>query len=428
MNELIEATGKGGTRTGNQSHDDIVAYIEMLYKDRHLIADAYCGGTVGLTEQNQKSVRRLQQFRVMRPDGMREESFRLGSTLSKHLDEVFQRFRNYTVSSNFADQIYRLSTLVEEFSKARDEGRTDDQEIYLSDFDAAVFEMSEEVDGLLMCVRMLTDNNFANVQTYKEKLRQNDYYLSLMKKIDDTLTALQNRDFLDVLESSLAFEPLNTVYYRHIVDRLSGWRAILLDITSVLKAFLDKERKIGQVAKRIRSMGLFLQKNPGYQPRDAEEYPYIPDWAYLSSGIAITASPDLSRDEISEGLIDTARTIPSLNAVPRKVRSVGVLIEDDAVEVVEIKVTPVEAAIINYLKAANDSEKPVSAREFLASTPALATIDPKITLLCLMSTIDSRKNAGAPLIDGLTITRMTEPEDLRSGNVLVWDISACKRA
>jgi hypothetical protein len=110
------------------------------------------------------------------------------------------------------------------------------------------------------------------------------------------------------------------------------------------------------------------------------------------------------------------------------VRSVGVLIEDDAVEVVEIKVTPVEAAIINYLKAANDSEKPVSAREFLASTPALATIDPKITLLCLMSTIDSRKNAGAPLIDGLTITRMTEPEDVRSGNVLVWDISACKRA
>lgn len=427
MNALVDNL-VNGTRLANQSHDDIVSYIEMLYKDRHLIAGTYCSGTVGLTEQNVKSVRRLQQFRVMRPDGMQEESFRLGSTLSKHLDEVFQRFRNYTVSSNFADQIYRLSTLVEEFSKARDEGRVHDQEIYLSDFDAAVFDMSEEVDSLLMRVRMLTDNNFANVQTYKEKLRQNDHYLSLMKKIDDTLAALQNRDFLDVLESSLAFDPLNTVYYRHIVDRLSGWRAVLLDITSILKAFLDKERKIGQVAKRIRTMGLFLQKNPGYQPRDAEEYPYIPDWAYLASGIAISASPDLARDEVSEGLIEIARTVPSLNAAPRKERRAGVLIDDDAADVMEIKVTPVEAAIINYLKAANESVKPLSARDFLAGIPELTTIDPKITLLCLMSTIDSRKNAGAPLIDGLVISRMTEPEDLRSGNVVVWDISACKRA
>lgn len=428
MNELIQATGKGSSRRGNQSHDDIVAYIEMLYKDRHIIADTYCEGALGLTEQNQKSVRRLQQFRVMRPEGSRDESFRLGITLSKHLDEVFQRLRNYTVSSNWADQIHRLSKLVEEYSIARDEGRIDDQENYLSDFDGAAFEISEEVESLLMHARMSTENNFANVQTYKEKLRQNEHFLTLMKKVDNTLNSLQDRAFLDLLESSLAFEPLSIVYYRHIVDRLHGWGAILLDITSVLKAFLNKEREIGQVAKRIRSMGLFLQKNPGYQPRDAEEYPYIPDWAYLSSGIAITASPDLSRDEVSESLIETARTIPSLNAAPRRVRSAGVLIEDQSVEVMEVKVTPVEAAIINYLKAANVSHKPVSAIEFLAATPELESIDPKISLLCLMSTIDSRKNAGAPLIDGLTITRMTEAEDPRSGNVLVWDISACKRA
>ncbi|WP_338924138.1 hypothetical protein V0M98_38635 (plasmid) [Pseudomonas silesiensis] len=427
MSEFLDVP-MGGSRRATKSHEDIVAYIDMLYKERHLIAETYCGGRVELTEQNQKRVRRLQQFRVLRPEGTREESFRLGITLNKHLDEVFQRLANYAVGSNFADQIQRLSRLVEEFGMARDEGRVDDQENYLSDFDAAAFEISEEVDALLMHARMSTDNNFANVQTYKEKLRQNEHFLTLMNKVSGTLVALQDRSFLDMLESTLAFEPLNTTYYRHIVDRLPGWRAILLDITSVLKTFLDKERKIGEAAKKIRTMALYLQKNPGYQPRDAEEYALIPDWAYLAPGITINAYPDLSRDDIRENLIETARTIPSLTAAPRKARSAGVLVHDDVVEVMEVKVTAVEAAIINFLRAANDSITPVSAREFLASTPALASIDPKISLLCLMSTIDSRRNSGARLIDGLTITRKTEAEDARSGNVQVWDICACKRA
>lgn len=423
--ELIEVRRNSGMA---QSHDDIVSFIEMLHKDRHLIADAYCNGTIELTETNQKAVRRLQQFRVMRPDGVRDESFRLGSTLSKHLDEVFQRYRNFTVSANFADQTARLSQLVEEFSKVRDEGRSDDQDIYLSDFDAAVFEMSEEVSSLLTRVRTLVDNNFANVKTHAEKLRQNEFYLAQMNKIDAALSALQSRHFLDLLESSLTLEPLNTVYYRHIVDNLSEWRAILLDITSVLKAFLDKTREIEPKARRIRAMALFLQKNPGYQPRDVEDYPYIPEWAYLHEGIAISPAPDLARDEVSEGLIEVARSIPSATLTPRQTRGAGSLLEDDQPKTVEIEITPIQAAIINYLRTANGSKAPVSAREFLAQDQKLSHIDPKISLLCLMSILDNHANAGAPLIDGLTIERkVLQGDDPRSGNLKVEDIWAWKK-
>lgn len=423
--ELIEGRRNSGMA---QNHDDIVSFIEMLHKDRHLIADAYCGGTVTLTDTNRNAVRRLQQFRVMRPDGSREESFRLGSSLSKHLDEVFRRHRNYSVSTNFGDQSARLSKLVEEYSTARDEGRTEDQENYLSDFDAAVFELSEEASNLLMRVRTLTDNNFANVKTHAEKLRQNEFYLAQMNKIDAALTDLQNRAFLDLLESSLTLEPLNTVYYRHIVDNLSEWRAILLDITSVLKAFLEKTREIQPKARRIRAMALFLQKNPGYQPGDVEDYPYVPEWAYLHAGIAISPWPDMGRDEISENLIEVARSIPSLNVAPRKARGAGRLLEDQPQKVVEIQVTPIQASIINYLRAANESTQPISAREYLAMDPLLNHIDPKISLLCLMSTLDNHANAGAPLIDGLTIKRhLFENDDPRSGNLQVEDISAWKR-
>ncbi|WP_274645015.1 hypothetical protein [Pseudomonas serbica] len=412
----------------SQSHDDIVNFIEMLHKDRHLIAQAYCDGKVTLTDTNLKAVRRLQQFRVMRPDGSREDTFRLGPSLSKHLDEVFRRHRNFSVSINFGEQSASLSKLVEEYSNARDEGRTEDQENYLSDFDAAVFELSEEASNLLMRVRTLTDNNFANVKTHAEKLRQNEYYLAQMNRIDAALTDLQSRDFLDLLESSLTLEPLNTVYYRHIVDNLSEWRAILLDITSVLKAFLEKTREIQPKARRIRAMALFLQKNPGYQPRDVEEYPYIPEWAYLHGGIAIAPWPDMGRDDITENLIEVARSIPSLTAVPSRQRSAGVLLDDEQKRVVEIQVTPIQAAIINYLRTANESKKPISAREFLANDPLLSHIEPKISLLCLMSTLDNHTNAGAPLIAGLTIERhLFENDDPRSGNLQVEDISAWKR-
>ena len=83
----------------SHSAASIVAYLELLHASRHLIATAYTDGGVTLDEDNRRRVGRLQQHRVLVP--YLQDDFRLSPSLGRHLDEVFQRQRSYTVGANF---------------------------------------------------------------------------------------------------------------------------------------------------------------------------------------------------------------------------------------------------------------------------------------------------------------------------------------
>ncbi|MEO6321935.1 MAG: hypothetical protein ABIR56_14710 [Polaromonas sp.] len=244
----------------SQSVASIVAYLELLHANRHLVAAAYSHGGVAMDEDNQRRVRQLQQHRVLVP--YLQDDFRLSPRLGRHLDEVLQRQRSYAVGANFGELINRLAQLIAEYVNASHEGRLEDQDEYQSEFDIGVFELASLVGDELLNLRVITENQFANVSTLAEKRRQNEFYLNRAEKIGETIALLESEGLLGTLTGSSLLKPLLDVYQHQVLSRLPQWRATHMDITAVLKAYLYRLRQVEPNARRIRAFAHFLRKHP----------------------------------------------------------------------------------------------------------------------------------------------------------------------
>lgn len=201
---------------------------------------AYHRGSVDKSDdpEDGRGLYRLNQARILVP--YHEGTYRLATSLAKHLDEVLQIERLYSVvGTNVAELAERLLGIVNLVAHAAFEARTDDVDRYIDEFDRAVFELADSVTGALQYLRILFDNNFANVSTYAEKRRQNEYYLERVKRISQALRALQSNNLIHVLESTPEGERLLETYRSQIANHLSEWRSQLLDITAILRDYLS---------------------------------------------------------------------------------------------------------------------------------------------------------------------------------------------
>lgn len=414
----------------NSDYQDIVSYIEHLHSSRHLIAQAYCDGSIDILEENSRLLRQLQQIRVMRNNVNREESLRLSSVMMKMLDQAVHRVRTMKGSTNLNDHISRMYTLAEGYLKAGIEGRLEDQEVYSSDFDLAAYDVAEEVDVMLMHVDTMAHNNFANVSSYSEKIRQNEHYLKEMKRLVDAMGILNDPALIDILESSLDLQPLSLVYSSHILNNMHKWRAKLLDIIAHLERYMHKVREIEPKARRIRVFSMFFHRHPEYNPRETEEYPHIPEWAYRHEGLDINPVPDVLNEEQAEPLIPIAYSIERADSITTKVRQGGMLIDDDEdlEQVVYIQPTPFEEAVHQLVHHARTTGTEVSAKAFFASNPLVNEIAGRVTLICLASLLDNSPKSSLFGFDDLTVKREVEQElDPASGNVFIEDFKLCLR-
>lgn len=411
----------------SQSADSIIAYIELLHSNRHLIASAYCNGGVGLNEDNQRRVRQLQQHRVLIP--YIQDEFRLSPSLSRHMDEVFQRQRSYAVGANFGELINRLPQLIDEFISASHDNRQDDQDMYAADFDVGVFELATLVSTELLGLRVITENQFANVRTVAEKQRQNDFYLKRAQTIGHALSLLENEALLELLGDSALLKPLNIVYQHQILIKMQEWRATHRDITSVLKAFHYRFREIEPEARRLRAFAHFLRKNPDYQIPDQNILQSLPDWASRFAGISLKAHPDISVSNTREELAEIAQAIPAAKVTIVKERPAGRMLDgaqDSRVVIIQPK--PVQIAFHRYIDFSEHAVVPVSAIAWKRSQQEFESLDDEAWLLYV---IHSTQMTGVGLyarLRKLHIRRVEAPgRHPRSGNIVITDIELWKK-
>lgn len=411
----------------NSNHQDIVNFIESIYASRHLVAQAYCEGAVDIIDDNQKRLRELQQLRVMRPD-VKSESLRLSSGMMKLFDQVLQRARSLSISSNFSEQMHRLSTLTEGFQTASHDGRLDDQEMYASDFDLAAYDISEEVEYMLLHVNTMAQNNFASTSSYVERVRQNDHYLAQMKKLVRTLSSLQDDVLMENLDSNFESKVLSQLYHHHILGRLSNWRSMLLNIISHLEQYLNKLRSVEPNAKRIRSFSMFLHQHPEYTPRDLDDYPEVPEWAYRHEGISIRAYPDIHDEDHIQDLAMIAKSIAGPAEQKTKKREAGVLVLDTEPLVTELKPTPFEHMVYGYFQEAKTSKTPRSAVEFFGQSEHLESSDIGLALMCFASLLEVPTRAMEMGANELEITAVIHADaGIYNGNVTVTDFLSCQK-
>lgn len=410
----------------NSYVQDVIAFIDALHESKHLIAQAYADGSVELDDFSQKKLRRLQQLQAMRPDPMRENSLRLSGNMVKVLDQAVERVRNLKVSVNFSEQIARLSTLADEYQHAFIEDRPDDQDDYANEFDSAAFEISDEVEGMLVHVRSMVDNNFANVTTYGEKLRQNAHYMAQLKKLAETLVALESEHLKDQLDSSLDFELLRVLYFRHILRNMSNWRSILLDIATLMENYLSRLRRIEPMARSIRMMHMWFRKHPEYAPKDVEEYPEIPLWSLKCEGLALSPAVDIRDRSSEESLVDLARTIEQPALVVRTKREKGVLVVDDEPDVVYIEPSAAEVLMGAFCAIAVEQDREVFITDYLRQDARFAQEDPEVIIMSILEAVESF--AKSPYADQLMISRVERAlAQPYSGNVIVEDIRLCPK-
>lgn len=412
----------------SQSIDTIVAYLDVLHANRHLIAAAYCQGGIALEDENQRRIRQLMQHRVLIP--YFQQDFRISPTLGRHLDEVFQRQRSYAVGANFGDLINRLRQLIIEFMTASHENRLEDQEDYAAEYDAGVFELASLINDELLSLRAITENQFANVSTMAEKQRQNEFYLDRAEKIGETIALLEGQSLLGTLSDSPLLKPLLEVYQHQVLVRLAGWRSTHMDITAVLKAFLYRLRQIEPNARRIRAFAHFLRKNPDYQPPESEGVQTLPAWSSRYAGLRLKTHPDLSISQSREALAEIAQSIPSAKISIVRERAAGRPINDGAVNSVRvIQPKPVQIAFHRYLQAACDVLAPLSAIGWKRKQPEFSRLDDDAWLLYVVHSIEMLgKSIKTGRLRGLEVKRYEAPiEHVRSGNIVIKDVALWKK-
>lgn len=412
----------------SQSPASIVAYLELLHANRELIAAAYGHGGIVMNEDNQRRIRQLQQHRVLLP--YLQDDFRISPSLGRHLDEVFQRQRSYVVGANFGELIHRLEQLLGEYVNASHEGRLQDQDEYQSEFDIGVFELAALVGDELLNLRVITENQFANVSTQAEKRRQNEFYLNRAEKIGETIALLEGESLLVTLAASSLLKPLLVVYQHQVLKRLPQWRATHMDITAVLKAYLYRLRQVEPNAKRIRALAHFLRKNPDYQPPEAQSLQTLPAWSSRFAGLRLKVHPDLALSPTRDALVEMAKSIACAKISIFRQRLAGRLVEggtDKQVRFIEPK--PVQLAFRRYLLDATAAEFPLSAIGWKRQQRDFDGLDDDAWLLYALHAVDMLGKGWRERWHGLHVERHEAPERHgRSGNIVVTDLALWKKA
>ncbi len=411
----------------SQTKDSIVAYLELLHANRQLIAQAYANGGATLDESNQRQMHKLVQSRVLMP--YLQNDYRLNVSLANHLNEVFQRQRRYMVGANFSELIARLEPLAQEYATACLEGRLQDQESYADEFDVAVFELAMQVGKELLDLRVITENQFANVATLAEKQRQNEFYLGRAEKIGEAIALLTRDSICRLLQHSEVLRPLYLLYQQQILSRQPEWRATHLDITAVLKAFLYRLRRIAPEARYLRTFAHYLRQNPDYQPPDADELASLPEWSSRFTGIRLQPQADLSQSVIAEALEDVAANIPAAALSFAKPREAGRLRANDEQAVSVMQPKPVQQAFHRYLAAAGRAEQPLSALNWKQQQTEFQQLPDQAWLLYVVHAVQMLQRSKNQPDQKFIIQRHTAaPHFERSGNIAITDITVCGQA
>ncbi len=406
----------------SRTDDLVIAYLEALHRHRALVAGAYHQGRIEGADETAtpRGLQELRRHRALVP--LEQDTFRLASSLARHLDEVLQKEQLFAaVGGNIADLAARLPLLIDEAVKAHLEGRVEDLDGYVDAFNNAVFDLADHIGGALQSLRMLADTRFASVGTLAEKQRQNAWYIGRAERIGEAIKSLQTGGLLERLEEEPAAAPLLPAFRGPLWERLPAWRESLLDITEILKAYLYRLRQVEPAGRRLRAFNLFLKRHPEYAAPDLEELTEPPLWATRAAPLRLLAHPDLLEGATHEALIEVAAKLPPSPTVVKRAPKVGTLTlgADREPGVLTIPPRPDQLALRRLLAEVPEDGEPLSVLAWKRAHPEYADLPDPLWLHCVLyeETL-ARRRTGHLRFERLELP----PSHPLSGNITVRDV------
>lgn len=333
---------------------------DVLARHSDLLVEAWERGGIVRDEDNARAVNALVQSRALVDiDG----TFRLATNLKRHYDAVAHRSRSYAVGDDLRAMVDALLKNAASLREAIIDGRAEASAEFASDYQDALSDLVQSIDGSVAQLRALTDSDYGNVSSFADKHRQNDHYSERVRSVMDSLALIETSTPLREMCRDPVLESQGRMFSRQIGNRIGSHHATLMEVHRTLGENLYRIRRIGPFVRNIQRLALHMTREPEWRPPEhlPEDDPN-PSWMAISQPIIVRSSPD-ALDPVAEPiLVDvTQATARPADPTAARLRTTGTM-EDDALEVLEAE-APDDPLLIAYDLMADAAQiEPASAR------------------------------------------------------------------
>ena len=335
---------------------------ELMARHSDVLVEAWERGGVIRDEDNARAVNALVQARALvEIDG----TFRLATNLKRHYDAVAHRSRSYAVGDDLRAMLDALLKNASSLREALVDGRMEAAAEFASDYQDALSDLVQSIDGSVAQLRALTESEYGNVASFADKRRQNEHYSDRVRAVMDSLSLIETSEQLRDMSRDPVLDVQARMFARQLGGRLGSHHSALMEIHRTLGENLYRVRRIGPFVRNIQRLTLHFAREPEWRPpEEVASEGTRPSWFMISEPITVRSSPDPLDPVCEPILIDAARaTATPADQTAARLRTKGIL-EDDALEIVEVE-QPDDPLLVEYDHMADAAQHEiVSAREW----------------------------------------------------------------
>lgn len=364
--------------------------LQQLSQCSEVIAEAYHHGRVEKTEANSRQIEILRQRRIIQPDV--RDAFRLRSSATRFFNAVFDTDRLLQVGRVTGDNFSQLADLVDMYSSAFLDGRTEACDDYEFQIRESISDIADALQDELTNLETLVANKFGAVTTLAEKKKQNDWYQKRTKVLVDLL---ENFHFSDIEHRLAGHEELSLSFRFLLADRIPAFLQSLIAILARMDQFLFEFRQIEARARLVRRAWLFFDRNPGWEPKAWDEAAHPPRWLNAAVPLNLRFNPDVAAPECESVLVDIASKLPpsAARSDMRRHRPRGNVEDEESEFVIEVPVPAIKKAINAFFRDVKGSKQGLSAHQWWTYNPQLLDgIRQDIWILRVMSEQENRND------------------------------------
>lgn len=372
-----------------KSQNVIQSTLQALGDHRELIEKAYERGTIDRTSENARAIIILQQHQILVPNG--HDQFRLSGLLVPFLRQITNRASLYeSLGENIVGLHNRTQDLRREYSNVVTEGRIDDVDFVVGEFQSACFDLADAVSNSLTRLLIATESRFGVMKTLAGKMKQNEHYLLQAEKLSNGLSVLERSqsEYWAIYGADSLYDDLTQHYNVHITSRLKEWSSEILRIVHILRTYLFKLRQVEPDVRRLRQFADFLQQNPGYEPPDITDNRELPDWLQRDTGGRTVTYADTQDESCGPELEAIALRIPPVERIAVTKREPGTLDSPAPKDKVKISAPAETKAMISFTVQAIRADKPLSARGWYRTESHSLDISEELWLFMLLAAQD----------------------------------------
>lgn len=371
----------------NDQKTAVVRVLKALSRHAEVIAEAYVSAGNEILDEtgNGKAIQLLMKERLAwRPDA--EDNIRLRRQLIDLLDFSMMNVHRLRADTDIGGRMADIESLVVNYKEAQRSRMHRDREQLLGRIEDQVGELNELLTNASRNLWVQIDNGFGWIPSLEGRAKESERVLGQTQRLARAIrTSLRREDLSELAGSD---RHLRRMLVGRLPDAAANCRAELNDAVSNLKTMLFEFRRQHARGRIINFFRSRYQERPDWQPGQDIELIDIPDIINQVAPMKLVGSPDLLSDQQTEVVTRLLAGIRKerLAEMPVEVTP-AVEVDDEPVEVMAFKLSPLRQAVHDFLVGVLDTGQ---GKASIAYQEALdADWSPEVWVFAIQAHLDS---------------------------------------